>query len=58
MTLVNTDDDTYNAIKEISKLLDEAKVPPTNRTMKLSHHAFIELGGTEETWQKLESEQL
>jgi len=49
---------TYNEILEVSKLLNEAKVPTANRTMRISHHAFIELGGTEESWQQLKSEQL
>lgn len=48
-----TDED----ILAIAKALDEAEVPTENRYMRISKHAFLELGGTEEAWQKIEKEQ-
>ena len=59
MSKPNTKQDlpTYEDIVAVCKALDVAKVPTENRTMRLSHYAFIELGGTEEAWQKLEKEQ-
>ena len=44
---------TYGEIKEVAKALDDAKVPTENRTFRIAKHAFLELGGTEESWQKL-----
>lgn len=50
-------DNYYEEIKKISKLLDDAEVPTKNRTMRMSHQAFIQLGGTEKAWKKLNKEQ-